>query len=93
MASTMETWAKLTGGYGVLKGGISGFNKQMKKLGPEAQMERIQKKEQKKQDKENAKIKKEAADEYVREHKDIKKRLQSGALTTQKAQEAYKKAI
>ena len=93
MASTMETWAKLTGGYGVLKGGISGFNNQMKKLGPEAQMERIQKKEQKKQDKENAKIKKEAADEYVREHKDIKKRLQSGALTTQKAQEAHKKAV
>ena len=93
MASTMETWAKLVGGYGVLKGGISGFNNQMKKLGPEAQMERIQKKEQKKQDKEDAKIKKEAADEYVREHKDIKKRLQSGALTTQKAQEAHKKAV
>ncbi len=93
MPTTMETWAKLTGGYGVLKGGIKGANEQLKKLGPEAKMERIQKKEQKKQDKKDAKIKKEAADEYVREHKDIKKRLRKGALTTQEAQEAYKKAI
>ena len=86
MPTTMETWAKLTGGYGVLKGGISGFNKQLKKLGPEAKMERIQKKE-------DAKIKKEATKEFIRDHKTTKQALREGKITIQEAQEEYKKTV
>ncbi len=55
MASTMETWAKLAGAGATIKGGISGANKAIKKMSPEARMEKKQKKEKRKQDKEIAK--------------------------------------
>ncbi len=69
--SSMETWAKLQLAGGTLKGGISGANKLLKKLGPGARMERAQKKLDRKQAKKEAKVKKEAHREWLRAHGSI----------------------
>ncbi len=77
-ASTMETWAKLTAGYGVLKGGIEGANKMMKKLSPEARKEKAQKKQKLKQDKGIAEIEGEASKESLYAHDSLMQEMADG---------------
>jgi len=96
MSQTLETWGKVMAGGAALKGGISGINKQFKKLSPEARAKKKQEKEEVKQKKETAKVEKEASKEYLREHGNLLQAMSDGLRsksTLRKTEEAQAIAI